>query len=54
MTLNSGSIREHYRIGKMIGEGAFGQVMEVFPKVGTGARAMKTIEKNILKKDDLA
>jgi serine/threonine protein kinase len=53
ISLSSGSIREHYTIGKMLGEGAFGQVMQVIPKVGGEPKAMKIINKKNIKKEDL-
>lgn len=53
ITLNTGKIREHYKYGNTIGEGAFGVVKEVFSKIGGGKRAMKIIKKSSANKKEI-
>lgn len=53
ITLNTGKIREHYKYGSTIGEGAFGVVKEVFSKNGGGKRAMKIIKKSSANKKEI-
>ena len=43
-----GKIRDHYRIGKMLGQGAFGEVRLCLHKASQQQRAVKVLRKNLL------
>ena len=43
-----GKIRDHYRIGKMLGQGAFGEVRLCLHKASQSQRAVKVLRKNLL------
>ncbi len=43
-----GKIRDHYRIGKVLGSGAFGEVRLCLHKESQVQRAVKVLRKNLL------
>ena len=43
-----GKIRDHYRIGKLLGSGAFGEVWLCLHKETQSQRAVKVLRKNLL------
>jgi calcium-dependent protein kinase len=47
-----GSIAENYKVGQILGEGAFGQVCKVIHKSTGMVRAMKTLKKSSLIKEE--
>ena len=51
ISINTGLFSEFYRMGKMVGQGAFGEVRECFTKEGNNKRAVKLIMKSHLDKE---
>lgn len=50
--MNNGSLKDHYQIGKRLGDGGFGEVRYCRHKVTKEHRAVKFIQKSKLSETD--
>ena len=50
--INEGNLREHYRIGKMLGSGAFGEVRMCVHRESGAQRAVKVLRKNHMDEEE--
>ena len=48
---NEGKLRDHYRIGKVLGNGAFGEVRMCVNRATNAQRAVKVLRKNNMDED---
>ena len=52
VTQHAGKLRDHYRIGKMLGSGAFGEVRVCVHRESGAQRAVKVLRKSHMDEDE--